>query len=90
VWGVVGAFSSLLQARKLAATNSVQSVSVSFLAKYLGGYVAWALYGIAIGSPPLIVVDLIGVCTSGLTVAMALRVRRAVSGVTKSEQKGTG
>lgn len=75
VWGVVGAASSLLQARKLARTQNAESVSVGFLAKYLGGYVAWALYGMAIGSTPLIVVDLIGICASGVTVATALRVR---------------
>jgi hypothetical protein len=39
-WGVVGAFSSLLQERKLARTRSAESVSLGFLAKYLGGYVA--------------------------------------------------
>lgn len=77
VWGVVGAGSSLLQARKLARSHSAGSVSVGFLAKYLGGYVAWALYGVAIGSMPLIVVDLIGICASSVTVGVALGVRHA-------------
>jgi uncharacterized protein with PQ loop repeat len=77
VSGVVGAGSSLLQARKLARTQSAESVSVGFLAKYLGGYLVWALYGVAIGSTPLIAVDLIGVCTSSVTVGIALRVRHA-------------
>jgi uncharacterized protein with PQ loop repeat len=77
VSGVVGAGSSLLQARTLARTQSAESVSVGFLAKYLGGYLVWALYGVAIGSTPLIAVDLIGVCTSSVTVGIALRVRHA-------------
>jgi uncharacterized protein with PQ loop repeat len=77
--GAVGAASSLLQARKLARTHSAESVSVGFLAKYLGGYIAWALYGIAIGSTPLIVVDLIGICASSVTVGTALRVRHAAT-----------
>jgi uncharacterized protein with PQ loop repeat len=77
VSGVVGAGSSLLQARKLARTHSAEPVSVGFLAKYFGGYVVWALYGVATGSTPLIAVDLIGICTSGVTVGVALRVRRA-------------
>jgi uncharacterized protein with PQ loop repeat len=77
VSGVVGAGSSLLQARKLARTQSAESVSVGFLAKYLGGYLAWALYGVAIGSTPLIAVDLIGICTSSVTVGIALRVSHA-------------
>lgn len=76
VSGVVGAFSSLLQARKLARTRSAGSVSLGFLAKYLGGYAAWALYGLAIGSTPLIVVDLIGICSASVTLVMALRVRQ--------------
>jgi uncharacterized protein with PQ loop repeat len=79
VWGAVGALSSLLQARKLARTRRADSVSLGFLAKYLGGYVTWALYGLAIGSAPLIVVDLIGICTSSLTVGVALRVRHAAN-----------
>jgi uncharacterized membrane protein len=77
VWGVIGALSSLLQARKLARTGSAEPVSVGFLAKYLGGYVAWGLYGMAIASTPLIVVDLIGICTSSVTVGIALRLRHA-------------
>ena len=75
VWGAVGAASSLPQARKLALTQNAESVSFGFLAKYLGGYVAWALYGMAIQSTPLIVVDLIGICASGVTAVTALRVR---------------
>jgi uncharacterized membrane protein len=54
-------------------------VSLGFLAKYLGGYVAWTLYGMAIGSTPLIVVDVIGICTSSLTVVVTLRVRHAAA-----------
>jgi uncharacterized protein with PQ loop repeat len=77
VWGVVGAFSSLLQARKLARTHSAESVSLGFLATFFGGYVTWALYGMAIESTPLIVVDLIGICTSSLTIGLALRIRHA-------------
>src|SRR5215468_742402 len=78
-WGAVGAASSLLQARKLVLAQSAESMSLGFLAKYLGGYVAWALYGMAIGSTPLIVVDLIGICASGVTVVTALRVRLAAT-----------
>ena len=76
VSGMVGALSSLLQARKLARTRNAESVSLGFLAKYLWGYAAWALYGLAIASTPLIVVDLIGICSSSVTGVMALRVRK--------------
>jgi uncharacterized protein with PQ loop repeat len=87
-WGVVGAASSLLQARKLVRTQSAESVSVGFLAKYLGGYVAWALYGMAIKSTPLIIVDLIGICASSMTVLTALRVRHAAKTTTGSRGNG--
>lgn len=87
-WGVLGAASSLLQARKLARTQSAESVSVGFLAKYLGGYVTWALYGMAIESTPLIVVDLIGICASSLTVFTAVRVRRVGTRTNGSHGRG--
>jgi uncharacterized protein with PQ loop repeat len=88
VWGVVGAASSLLQARKLVQTQSAESVSIGFLAKYLGGYLTWALYGLAIGSTPLIVVDLLGICASSVTVVTALRVRNAAT--TTNRSRGSG
>jgi uncharacterized protein with PQ loop repeat len=86
--GIVGAGSSLLQARKLVRTQSADSVSVGFLAKYLGGYVAWALYGMAIASTPLIVVDLLGICASGVTVVTALRVRHKATRTDGSDGRG--
>jgi uncharacterized protein with PQ loop repeat len=87
-WGSVGAASSLLQARKLVRTRSAESVSVGFLAKYLGGYVAWGLYGLAIESTPLIVVDLLGICASGVTVVTALRVRHTATRTEGSHGRG--
>ena len=87
-WGIVGAASSLLQARKLVRTQSAESVSVGFLAKYLGGYVAWALYGLAIESTPLIVVDILGICASGVTVVTALRVRHTATRTEGSHGRG--
>ena len=87
-WGVVGAGSSLLQARKLVRTRTAESVSVAFLAKYLGGYVAWALYGLAIESTPLIVVDLLGIFASGVTVVTALRVRHTAMRTDGSQRRG--
>ena len=89
-WGIVGAASSLLQARKLVRTRSAESVSVGFLAKYLGGYVAWALYGLAIESTPLIIVDLLGICASGVTLATAMRVRHAETRTHGSHGRGAG
>ena len=87
-WGIGGAASSLLQARKLVRTRSAESVSLGFLAKYLGGYVAWALYGLAIESTPLIVVDILGICASGATVVTALRVRHAATSADGSHGRG--
>jgi uncharacterized protein with PQ loop repeat len=84
----LGAASSLLQARKLARTQNAESVSVGFLAKYLGGYVAWGLYGMAIKSTPLIIVDLIGICASSVTVLTAMRVRHAAKSTNGSHSNG--
>jgi uncharacterized protein with PQ loop repeat len=75
VWGVVGACSSLLQARRLVRTGSAESVSLAFLSIYLGGFLIWGLYGLAIVSTPLIVVDVVGTLASSVTVVLALRLR---------------
>jgi uncharacterized protein with PQ loop repeat len=73
-YGVVGACSSLLQARRLAGTGSAESVSLAFLSIYVGGYIVWGLYGLAINSVPLIAVDLAGSLASALTLTLAVRI----------------
>jgi hypothetical protein len=38
-----------------------EDVSLSSLAMYVGGYTLWLVYGLAIGSVPLVMVDVVGV-----------------------------
>ena len=50
-------------------------VSARFFAAYVGGYALWLLYGLSIGSVPLILVDAVGLLCGGGTLAVALSLR---------------
>ena len=75
VYGVCGALGSLLQARQIVRRGSSCDVSARFFGLYAGGYAIWLLYGISIGSAPLILVDLAGVICGGTTLIVTLRMR---------------
>ena len=75
VYGVLGALKSLLQARQMLVRRTSGDVSAGFLASYAGGYTIWLAYGLSTGSPPLIVVDTVGLLCAGLTLAVALSLR---------------
>ena len=75
VYGVLGALKSLLQTRQMLARRTSREVSAGFLASYTGGYAIWLTYGLSTGSPPLIVVDTVGLLCGGLTLAVALSLR---------------
>ena len=75
VYGVLGAFKTLLQTRQMLARRSSREVSAGFLASYVGGYAIWLAYGLSTGSIPLIVVDTVGLLCGGLTLAVALSLR---------------
>ena len=80
VYGLGGALSVLLQARRMHVRGTSGDVSVRFFTVYVGGFAVWLLYGIAIGDLPVIVVHAVGlVCgTVTLAVALGLRVPAAV------------
>ena len=80
LYGVGAAVSALLQARQMLRSGSARDVSARFLAIYAGGYAVWLLYGLSIGSVPLIVVDAIGLVCGGFTLAVTLRLRAAAHG----------
>jgi uncharacterized protein with PQ loop repeat len=61
-YGVGAAFAALLQARQMLRRRTSHDVSARFFAAYTGGYAIWLLYGVSIGSVPLIVVDAVGLC----------------------------
>ena len=76
LYGLGGAFSVLLQARRMHLRGTSGDVSVRFFAVYVGGFAVWLLYGIAIGDLPVIAVHAVGLVCGTVTLAVALRLRR--------------
>ena len=74
-YGVIAALMVLLQAREMLARRASCEVSGRFFASYAGGYAIWLLYGLSVGSMPLVVVDAVGLVCGGLTLAVALSLR---------------
>ncbi|HET9244118.1 MAG TPA: SemiSWEET family transporter [Gaiella sp.] len=74
-YGVIAALAALLQTRQMLARRASCDVSARFFAAYAGGYAIWLLYGLSVGSVPLIVVDAVGLLCGGLTLAVALSLR---------------
>jgi uncharacterized protein with PQ loop repeat len=74
-YGVFAALAALMQARQMLARRASCDVSARFFAAYAGGYAIWLLYGLSVGSVPLIVVDCVGLLCGGLTLAVALSLR---------------
>jgi len=79
IYGAGGAMSILLQARQMLARGGSCDVSARFLATYVGGYAIWLLYGLSLGSGPMIVVHAMGLACGGLTLAVALRLRGSLT-----------
>jgi MtN3 and saliva related transmembrane protein len=75
LYGVGAAAAVLLQARQILRRRSSCEVSARFFATYAGGYAVWLLYGLSIGSLPLILVDATGLLFGLVTLAITLRMR---------------
>ncbi len=75
LYGVGAAGTSLLQARQVLRRRSSCEVSARFFATYAGGYAVWLLYGLSIGSLPLIMVDAAGLLCGLITLAITLSMR---------------
>ena len=75
VYGVGGALSVLLQAQQMIARQASCDVSARFLATYVGGYAVWLLYGLSLGSVPIVLVHAVGLVCGSFTLAVALRLR---------------
>jgi MtN3 and saliva related transmembrane protein len=75
VYGVGAAAAALLQARQIVRRGRSCDVSARFFASYVGGYAIWLLYGVSIGSVPLILVDLVGLLCGGFTLTITLALR---------------
>jgi uncharacterized protein with PQ loop repeat len=74
-YGVGAAATALLQARQVLRRRSSCEVSARFFATYAGGYAVWLLYGLSIGSLPLILVDAAGLLCGLVTLAITLSMR---------------
>jgi len=75
LYGVGAAGTVLLQARQIARRRSSCDVSARFFATYAGGYAIWLLYGLSIGSLPIILVHAVGLLCGSLTLAVTLAMR---------------
>lgn len=75
LYGVGAACTALLQARQVVKRGSSCEVSARFFATYAGGYAVWLLYGLSIGSLPLILVDAAGLLCGLVTLAVTLSMR---------------
>jgi uncharacterized protein with PQ loop repeat len=75
LYGVGAAGTALLQARQVLRRGSSCEVSARFFAIYAGGYAVWLLYGLSIGSLPLILVDAAGLLCGLVTLAITLSLR---------------
>ena len=74
-YGVGAAGAALLQARQIVRRGSSCDVSARFFATYAGGYAIWLLYGLSIGSLPIILVHAVGLLCGSLTLAVTLAMR---------------
>ncbi len=74
-YGMVGASSSLLQARCMVHRRCAGDVSLGFLCTVTGGYLIWLAYGISIANIPLIAVDGAGLTCGTVTCSIALHLR---------------
>ena len=75
LYGVGAAGAALLQGRQVLRRGSSCEVSARFFATYAGGYAVWLLYGLSIGSVPLILVDAAGLLCGLITLAITLSMR---------------
>jgi hypothetical protein len=75
LYGLGSAFAVLLQARQMRARGSSCDVSARFFGVYVGGYAIWLLYGVSIGSVPIVVVHAVGLAFGAFTLAVTLALR---------------
>ena len=80
LYGLGGAFSVLLQARRMRVRGTSGDVSARFFAVYVGGFAIWLLYGLGIGDVPIIVVHAVGLLCGSVTLTTIIRLRKPGTG----------
>ena len=79
-WGVLMGISPVLQIRRMLRQRSSRDVSVGYFSILLVGFGLWISYGIASRDVALIVPNTVALLIGVSTIAIALRLRRQVSG----------
>jgi uncharacterized protein with PQ loop repeat len=79
-WGVLMGVSPVLQIRRMLRQRSSRDVSVGYFSILLVGFLLWIGYGIASRNLALIVPNTVALLIGVGTIAIALRLRRQVSG----------
>jgi uncharacterized protein with PQ loop repeat len=75
-FGLIGAVSLLLQARRLRRLGTACEISIPIRLVSMTGYAVWLAYGIVIRDLPLVVVDLAGLAGAGFVLHITLALRR--------------
>ena len=88
LYGLGGALSVLLQARRMHVRGTSGDVSARFFAVYVGGFAIWLLYGLGIGDVPIIVVHAVGLLCGAVTLTVALRLRRPAAAAATTRLAG--
>ncbi|MGH2402104.1 MAG: SemiSWEET family sugar transporter [Candidatus Limnocylindria bacterium] len=74
-WGVLMAFSPLLQMRRVLERRSSADISISYLAVLQIGFSLWVAYGFALRNPAIIVPNSLAFLVGTATIMLALRYR---------------
>lgn len=74
-WGVLMAFSPILQIRRMLVRRSSEDISIAYFAVLLVGFGLWIAYGIALRNVALIVPNLVALVVGLVTIGVALRYR---------------
>jgi MtN3 and saliva related transmembrane protein len=75
-FGLVGAASLLMQARRLKRLGTACEISIPVRLVSLTGYAVWLAYGLVIRDLPLIIVDLAGLGGAALVLHITFTLRR--------------
>jgi MtN3 and saliva related transmembrane protein len=78
--GLAMAASPVLQIRRMRRTRSSRDVSLLYLSLLSVGFIFWLAYGLALGNPAMIVSNSASFAVMIITIATAVRFRRAGAG----------
>jgi len=74
-YGIATAVAVLHQGRLIVRRGRSCEVSALLFAVYLGGYLIWLGYGLEIGSVPIVAVNVVGLVSTSVVLAIVLHLR---------------